>query len=150
MVTNLEDINIPDLVTHLVRKNTTNSAQFEHGGGSPLVQVTRDAGGTLSNEEHFLREASLCREIFTVVWRYWNTLVVWFGWCAWAERRPSIFLRVLVTLLKRGRLSEVVLGLVLGLNHWQASKNYQFGFNTTGSTCVGCHTSQHHSLVALL
>jgi len=30
--------------------------------------------GTLSNEDNFLREASLCREIFTVVWRYWNTL----------------------------------------------------------------------------
>jgi hypothetical protein len=91
MVTNLEDIKIPGLFTHLVRKNTTNSAQFEHGGGSPLVQVTHDAGGTLSNEEHFSREASLCREIFTVVWRYWNTLVEWFGWCALVERRPLFF-----------------------------------------------------------
>ena len=81
MVISVEDFNTPGFFTHFVRKNITNSAQFEHGGGSPLVQVTHDAGGTLSNEEHFLREASLCREIFTVVWRYWITLVVWFGWC---------------------------------------------------------------------
>ena len=39
------------------------------------MRVTHDAGGTLSNEDNFLREASLCREIFTVVWRYWITLV---------------------------------------------------------------------------
>jgi hypothetical protein len=79
MVISVEDFNTPDFSTHYVRKNTTNSAQFEHGGGSPLAQVTCDAGGTLSNEEYFLREASLCREIFTVVWRHWITLVAWFG-----------------------------------------------------------------------
>jgi len=95
MVTNLEDISIPDLFTHFVRKNTINSAQFEHGGGSPLVQETHDAGRTLSNEEHFLREASLCREIFTVVWRYWITLVVWFGWRAWVECQPFFFAFIL-------------------------------------------------------
>ena len=88
MVISVEDFNTPGFFTHFVRKNITNSAQFEHGGGSPLVQVTHDAGGTLSNEEHFLREASLCREIFTVVWRYWITLVAWFGCWAWVERRP--------------------------------------------------------------
>ena len=79
MVISVGDFNTPDFSTHSVRKNTTNSAQFEHGGGSPLVQVTHDAGGTLSNEEYLLREASLCREIFTVVWRHWITLVAWFG-----------------------------------------------------------------------
>lgn len=52
------------------------------------MQVTHDDGGTLSNEEYFLREALLCREIFTVVWRYWTTLVVWFGWWAWVECQP--------------------------------------------------------------
>ena len=88
MVISVEDFNTPGFFTHFVRKNITNSAQFEHGGGSPLVQETHDAGGTLSNEEHFLREASLCREIFTVVWRYWITLVAWFGCWAWVERRP--------------------------------------------------------------
>ena len=91
MVISVEDFNTPGFFTHFVRKNITNSAQFEHGGGSPLVQVTHDAGGTLSNEEHFLREASLCREIFTVVWRYWITLVAWFGCWAWVERRPFFF-----------------------------------------------------------
>lgn len=30
--------------------------------------------GSLSNEDNFLREVSLCREIFTVMWRYWITL----------------------------------------------------------------------------
>jgi len=43
--------------------------------------------GTLSNEENFLREASLCRELFTVVWRYWKTLLCWFGWCGWGDCR---------------------------------------------------------------
>jgi len=46
--------------------------------------LPHDAGGTLSNEDNFLREASLCREIFTVGWRYWITLVVWFGCYLWA------------------------------------------------------------------
>lgn len=44
MVTNQEDLYIPDLFTHRVRKDTISGAQFEHGGGSPLVQVTHDAG----------------------------------------------------------------------------------------------------------
>ncbi|RAL67341.1 hypothetical protein DID88_008100 [Monilinia fructigena] len=57
----------------------TNSAQSEHCGDSPLVQETHDAAVVLSNEDNFLREASLCREIFTVVWRHWNTFVAWFG-----------------------------------------------------------------------
>ena len=43
--------------------------------------------GSLSNEEQRFREVSLCRAIFTVVWRYWNTPVVWFGCCVWVERR---------------------------------------------------------------
>ncbi len=55
------------------------------------MQVTHDAGGALSNEDNFLREASLCREIFTVVWRYWNTLVVWFGCGAWVKRQLYFF-----------------------------------------------------------
>jgi hypothetical protein len=67
-----------------------NSAQFEHDGGFPLVQVTHDAGGALSNEEHFSREALLCREIFTIGWRYWITLVAWFGYRIWVERRLFI------------------------------------------------------------
>jgi hypothetical protein len=71
--------------------DAANSAQSEHCGGSPLVQVTHDAGGALSNEGNFFREASLCREIFTVVWRYWITLVVWFGCRVWVERRPNFF-----------------------------------------------------------
>jgi hypothetical protein len=41
--------------------------------------------GSLSNEGNFFREVSLRREIFTVTWRYWITLVVWFGWGAWVE-----------------------------------------------------------------
>jgi hypothetical protein len=97
MVTGVEAFNTPGFFTHFVRKNTTSSAQFEHGGGSPLVQVTHDAGGTLSNEDNFLREASLCREIFTVGWRYWITLVVWFGCYVWVERRLDLFLAVMVT-----------------------------------------------------
>jgi hypothetical protein len=71
-VTNLEDINTSNLPTHFP---SLNDAQFEHGGGAPLVQVTHDAGGTLSNEEYSLREVSLCRGFFTVVWRYWITFV---------------------------------------------------------------------------
>ena len=55
------------------------------------MQVTHDAGGTLSNEEYILREVSLCREIFTLVWRYWTTLVAWFGCGVWAECRLFIF-----------------------------------------------------------
>jgi hypothetical protein len=75
-VTKQEDISIPQFFIHFVDYDITNSAQFEHRGGSLLVQVTHDAGGALSNEDNFLREALLCREIFTVVWRYWITLVV--------------------------------------------------------------------------
>jgi hypothetical protein len=50
-VTKREDINIPQSFIHFVDYDITNSAQFEHRGGSPLVQVTHDAGGALSNEE---------------------------------------------------------------------------------------------------
>lgn len=70
---------------------SSNSAQLEHGGGSPLAQETRDAGGALSNEEYFSRGVSLCREIFTVGWRCWITLVVWFGLAVRVERQLYSF-----------------------------------------------------------
>lgn len=74
-----EDFNIPFIFTHFCRKAIINSAQSEHGGNCPLVQATHDAGVVLSNEMNWSREVSLCKSHFTVVWRYWNTLVVWFG-----------------------------------------------------------------------
>jgi len=48
--------------------------------------------GTLSNEDYRFREVSLRRAIFTVVWRYWITLVAWFGWCVWAECQPFFWI----------------------------------------------------------
>lgn len=47
--------------------------------------------GALSNEDNFLREASLCRETFTVVWRYWITLARWFGCGVWVECQLYFF-----------------------------------------------------------
>ena len=82
-------ISVSQIFPPISSQDTTNSAQFEHGGGCPLVQVTHDAGVTLSNEEYFLREVSLCREIFTVVWRHWITLVAWFRCWVWVECQPS-------------------------------------------------------------
>jgi len=38
-----------------------------------------------------VREVSLCSSSPTVVWRYWNTLVVWFGCWVWVERRLHFF-----------------------------------------------------------
>lgn len=88
-VTNFKKISVYCIFQTI--SDSSNSAQLEHGGGVPLAQETRDAGGALSNEEYFSREVSLCREIFTVGWRCWITLVVWFGLGMRVERRLSFF-----------------------------------------------------------
>ena len=55
------------------------------------MQATHDAGGVLSDGGNRVREVSLCSSSPTVVWRYWNTLVVWFGCWVWVERRLHFF-----------------------------------------------------------